>query len=288
MPHPIGRRTASSVEPQRTSAVSGPQKGRDVLWRGGAIHIHVGGGSNVTPDLHAHFAIQISISMQGPIWLRERRRAQKRQSGGWVLGSDQPHWMHGQGMGITIVLDPLSSLGRRIAARIGNLGPLALASPECSAIRGEFKSCMARGWSPNDVRATVERVIDLIAPGAATFRCLDPRVQSVVDDLNCDSSENVRLQSLAARVGLSESRLAHLFRRDVGIPMRQYRLCLRAQEAILLIAAGRSLTDSAHTAGFADAAHFCRTCRRMFGTAPSDLPPFSLQKPQIVIKPDTN
>ena len=64
--------------------------------------------------------------------------------------------------------------------------------------------------------------------------------------------------------------------------MRQYRLCLRAQEAIALIASGRSLTDSALMAGFADAAHFCRTCRRMFGTAPSDLPPFSLQKPEVV------
>ncbi len=285
MRYPIDRRTASPIEPQRTSTVSMRPEARDVMWRGGAIHIHIGGGSNVTPDLHAHFAIQISIGMQGPIWYRESRRAQKRKSGGWVLGSDQPHWMQAEGAGINIVLDPLSSMGRRIAVRLGHLGVLALSPTECSAILGEFDSCRARGWSSDDVRATVERVINLLTPQAATLGFLDPRLQRIVEDLNRDSSENIGLRSLAAGVGLSESHLAHLFRRDVGIPMRQYRLCLRAQEAILLVASGRSLTDSAHMAGFADAAHFCRICRRMFGTAPSDLPPFSLQRAEVVVPP---
>jgi AraC-like DNA-binding protein len=93
--------------------------------------------------------------------------------------------------------------------------------------------------------------------------------------LFAEVSESVSLETLATRVGLSESRLAHLFRRDVGLPMRQYRLSLRLMHAMTYISAGASLTEAAHRASFSDSAHFSRICRRMYGRTPSSLPRFS-------------
>ena len=107
---------------------------------------------------------------------------------------------------------------------------------------------------------------------------LDLRVQAVVNEPIAASSEQVSLQVLAARVGLSASRLAHLFRRDVGIPVRKYRLSLRIYEAIAQVASGESLTRSAHMAGFADSSYFCRIYRRMLGSYTSGLPGFALEK----------
>ncbi|MBC7301482.1 MAG: helix-turn-helix transcriptional regulator [Nocardia sp.] len=80
----------------------------------------------------------------------------------------------------------------------------------------------------------------------------------------------VRLGDLAQRVHLSESRLAHLFSTEVGLPFRAYVRWLRMQRAIRLVAAGRTLTEAAHGAGFADSAHLNRVCHSMFGAAPSD------------------
>jgi AraC family transcriptional regulator len=40
---------------------------------------------------------------------------------------------------------------------------------------------------------------------------------------------------------------------------------LRIERAVQLYAGGRSLTEAAHQAGFADSAHFSRTFRRTFG-----------------------
>lgn len=60
---------------------------------------------------------------------------------------------------------------------------------------------------------------------------------------------------LAAAVGLSPSRVTHLLRDQVGIPLRTYRRWVRfliAAEALR----GASLTDAAHRAGFADVAPF--------------------------------
>ena len=81
----------------------------------------------------------------------------------------------------------------------------------------------------------------------------------------------MRLVHLSTAVALSPSRLSHLFREQVGLPIRRFLLWLRLREALSAVARGESLTTAAHAAGFSDAAHFTRTFRRMLGIAPSEL-----------------
>lgn len=127
------------------------------------------------------------------------------------------------------------------------------------------------------VRAAVGQIVDLLAPATLPSDPIDRRVRSAIESLMLESDENISLADLAAKAGLSESRFAHLFRRDVGLPMRQYRLALRMEEAVTQISLGLSPTDAAHAAGFSDYAHFCRICRRMFGNVPSCLPDFETE-----------
>ncbi|MFF0528030.1 helix-turn-helix transcriptional regulator [Nocardia amikacinitolerans] len=79
----------------------------------------------------------------------------------------------------------------------------------------------------------------------------------------------VRLADFARAVHLSESRLAHVFSAELGLPFRPYLRWLRVQRAVELLAAGHTLTEVAHGAGFADSAHLTRVCRAMFGAPPS-------------------
>jgi AraC-like DNA-binding protein len=64
--------------------------------------------------------------------------------------------------------------------------------------------------------------------------------------------------------------LVALFARDVGTSIRSYRLWRRLLRALLAFAQGDA-TTAAHAAGFADLAHFSRTCRRMLGYTPTAL-----------------
>jgi len=64
------------------------------------------------------------------------------------------------------------------------------------------------------------------------------------------------------------SRYLHRLRAYTGLPFRPYVRWLRILLAIESVLAGSSLTEAAHAAGFADAAHFSRTFRRHFGAAP--------------------
>lgn len=253
---------------------------RSLIWRGGAAHLRSGGSAKTGPDLHSHFAIQLTVGLRDQVSLRSSRRAPERLGSGWLVGSDQPHWAYSCGPAVTIFLDPLSGGGQRLAALLNGAAALAIVASECGAVRHGLQSAWEHGWRVPEVREAAARMVDLLAPATAAVPpdAIDPRVRTVVDALVQDSSENVALAELAAGVGLSEGRLAHLFRRDVGIPMRQYRLSLRMEQAVARISQGSSLTEAAHMAGFADSAHFCRVCRRMYGTAPSNLPDFETEK----------
>jgi AraC-like DNA-binding protein len=98
---------------------------------------------------------------------------------------------------------------------------------------------------------------------------IDERLRQAVQLIKQDPLSNLSNQALAAQVGMSESQLQRLFRNVVGVPVRRYRLWHRLFVTAGLMASGKSLTDAALAAGFADSPHFSRTFRNMLGMTPS-------------------
>lgn len=80
----------------------------------------------------------------------------------------------------------------------------------------------------------------------------------------------IRLEEVAATVHLSSGRFRHLFVAQTGTSLRAWLLWARVARAVEYAFQGRSWTEAAHEAGFADAAHLTRTCRRMFGGGADD------------------
>jgi AraC-like DNA-binding protein len=112
-------------------------------------------------------------------------------------------------------------------------------------------------------------VLDGVARSVAGIvrvaRPVDRRVARVRELLLDPTTER---RALVAASGLSEAHLQALFVRDVGVPIRTYRLWQRTVRAVLALR-DRDATTAAHDVGFADHAHFTRTCRRMLGVPPS-------------------
>jgi AraC-like DNA-binding protein len=104
-------------------------------------------------------------------------------------------------------------------------------------------------------------------------RRIHPRVQRVLAYLQEQELDrhHTSLMWLALIAKLSPSRLMHVFTESLGIPLRPYLLRLRVQRAAGALAAGHSVTEAAHVAGFADGPHLTRTFRRILGATPRDL-----------------
>ncbi|GAA2681872.1 helix-turn-helix domain-containing protein [Nonomuraea recticatena] len=107
--------------------------------------------------------------------------------------------------------------------------------------------------------------------GAAPPRPGHPALTEAAQIIERMLPAQVRLGDVATGVHLSQSRLSHLFTGEFGLPFRPYVLWARLRAALAALSEGASLTEAAHTAGFADAAHLTRTVRRMMGDAPSAL-----------------
>lgn len=106
---------------------------------------------------------------------------------------------------------------------------------------------------------------------------VDARIRTVIELLLADTGESVPVERLAHQVDISASRLAHLFKEQVGIPIRMFRTWYRLKTAAQHLSEGLTLTDAALRAGFYDSAHFTNTFRDTFGLPPSAV--FGQQRP---------
>lgn len=101
--------------------------------------------------------------------------------------------------------------------------------------------------------------------------CGERRLGPVVRDLLDNPGQTDGAPRFAIRVGLSSSRLQHLFKQETGVPFRRFRLWARMRRALIAVMRGASLTSAAHDAGFASSAHLSTAFKEMFGMPPSAL-----------------
>jgi AraC-like DNA-binding protein len=98
---------------------------------------------------------------------------------------------------------------------------------------------------------------------------LDERVAICIQMISSpDNEEKLTLGQLSKASFLSESRLSHLFKEQLGISVHQCILWKKMLLAVLKSREGYSLTECAHYAGFSDSSHFNKVFYKMFGIKP--------------------
>jgi AraC-like DNA-binding protein len=93
-------------------------------------------------------------------------------------------------------------------------------------------------------------------------------VQLARDYLQAHPADPVTLGDLAEVSGLSMFRLARTFKAETGLAPHAYQVQLRVLRAKRLLAAGRSIAETAGECGFCDQAHLTRQFKRHVGVTP--------------------
>ncbi|WP_336773782.1 helix-turn-helix domain-containing protein [Paenibacillus sp. MMO-58] len=100
---------------------------------------------------------------------------------------------------------------------------------------------------------------------------LDYRVSQVMRILSAQMQEPLSINELAARVGLSASRLSHLFKSETGRSIVDTLNNMRLEQAVLLmLQAGRTAGEAAFDVGFQSYNHFAALFRRRYGCGPAE------------------
>lgn len=242
--------------------------GRIVLWQGASLWILDVPALPTSPkrtDFHAHHAIQVTLALDGQFQLYAADRSLPGPA--VVVAPDARHAFEPKGRIALLFVEPESPAGRALVDLLADDAAAALTSDRLGDLPARIAQAFAQP-SPDDAalrelgRSLVRRLAD-----GADAPPPDPRVKAVIAWAADRLDRPIRVAEAAVLVGLSADRMSHLFVEQTGLAFRTYLLWLRLVRAVEVFAAGASLTEAAHEAGFADSAHFSRTFRRMFGIA---------------------
>jgi AraC-like DNA-binding protein len=239
--------------------------GRVLLWNGASLWI----GHEAGPaQAHEHHAIQLSLALTGCV----RFRVPEGQWLDYSAALVRPHQRHqfdGNGQSVAqIFVEPETVQGRALLARWGDEPIARLADVEDAA--ETLLGAYARKASDEVLQELALKCVARLS-GSDVALFVDARITRAIEWMRGRMKEPVTLEQAAKVAHLSPSRFRHLFVSQTGISFRAYLLWARVSSAIGAAMGGRSWTEAAQAWGFADSAHLSRTCRRMFGIAPSML-----------------
>lgn len=135
----------------------------------------------------------------------------------------------------------------------------------------QIASTFHRTLNSEESQALIESIIDVVLQGSPPVKRLDPRIPWIMIKLEEDI--DYPFEKLAAELELSESRLSHLFSKELGISYRSYQAWSRAVLAWELVVMRRDLSVAhiAQMMGFSDTSHMSRTFQQGFGMTPTQL-----------------
>jgi AraC family transcriptional regulator len=248
--------------------------GKVFLWQEQALFV----GRASDTSLHASPAIKICVAIDGEIKLRTSENESWENFQAAIIAPGQVHAIDCRHSAIAmLVLVPEAEMAQPLAPVYTQKGVSAIRPSIVRGLLPLFEEFAQLDGFNVETEKLCRLLVDRIQADNQ-IRChkqetspLDPRVVSSIEHLRSENKNSASVKEIAANVALSESRFSHLFSEQLGVPVRRYLLWLRLREAMHLLAAGASLTKTAHEAGFADSAHLTRTFRGMLGIAPSSL-----------------
>jgi len=223
-------------------------------------------------QFHAHHAIQITACLSGELALMDPDVELRGPA--IAVAADAPHRFEARGLLVFLFVEPEHPVGRVLHQKLFADCPLArLDADALLRAVAPLATTFEAGLTSTDLMRVGHEAVEALAPsGPAPLA--DARIARVIEHASTHLNESLDSAAEAVGVHLSPSRLRHLFVEQTGLAYKTYLLWLRLVRALEVYVEGRSLTEAAHAAGFADSAHLSRTFKRTFGLPATTLERF--------------
>lgn len=229
-------------------------------------------GSNSRPvSVHKHPVIQFILATNGEFKTKSETTGEWLYKQGLLIKPNHSHECDATDIPIiSVEIEPDSKLGNWIISEVFEDEPvLEYPSDRLKTIDFALLQRFLQTQSWAEVYIYFKEFFKLADNSLISQR--DQRISSVTEFIHDNIHETLNTEQLMEVSLLSESRLLHLFKEQMGLPIRNYILWYRLKVAIEQAMQGLSLTQAAHLAGFSDQAHFSRSCISMIGLPPSNI-----------------
>ena len=214
-------------------------------------------------DRHRHWLMQLFLG--GSRELNIEVNDERIPCGAVMVNMNTMHRFEPNGEpNFTMLVDPVSELGQKFKRLLSERPFYVFPDHETNVLRRAFRNVLEKGGK-EDYLIFARNIQDFFA--GAALHPFDDRVRRVLMLLDecAHEDEAHQLSYFATKTGLSESRLAHLFKEETGIPLKSYIVLHKLRKAYDYIFDGENFTAAALRAGFGSLSHFAYTNKLMTG-----------------------
>ena len=225
--------------------------------------------NSIEADCHKHWLMQMFLSSQKELNIEVN--GQHISCGAILVNLDTPHIFNTEGEPhFTILIDPTTELGRVMGGMLMDQLFYVIPYEQTIVMQDIFKNVLVQK-SHDAILSFAKSITSQF--DYSNMRNFDDRVTKVLNLLNdcVHEDEFHQMKYFSKKTGLSESRLAHLFKEETGIPLKSYIVLHKLHRAYEVIFNGENITTAALNAGFASPSHLAYTSKMMTGMSATNI-----------------
>ncbi len=221
-------------------------------------------GKSMDTVVHEHHLFQIVIAFEKEFKLYIENKLINAQA--LLIDKDVPHKFESKdGLHMILLIDPDKDVAKKMKRNMNNTSYQKLDFSLFNKIVDNILGFYPKDFEVQKIKEIINEILRIILNANIVNITKDLRIRQLLNYIKTLENKNVSVKELAKKVSLSESRLIHLFTKEIGIPLRKYLLWSKLIDAINYIVRGMDFTEACYAAGFSDSAHLSRTFKKMFG-----------------------
>jgi AraC-like DNA-binding protein len=224
-------------------------------------------GKLTANEFHKHYALQISVSINHNMSMTVKDEVEM-SGNAFYVSSKVEHRLLSSETQLTILIDPLSSLGYKLYSSFRDVKASVLSS---NLKESFIEHLLNFQTNQIDFKAFCLKVShDLEAYRSRQEignHPTDYRIMKALELMEANVVKVFSLEEIAEVSNLSPSRFLHLFKEVTRVNFRRYQLWNKIIKSLPYLKT-HSISDTAHSFGFTDSSHYAKTFKETFGVNP--------------------
>ncbi len=218
-------------------------------------------GNQINSAEHSHCVLQVFLSLDEPLQITVNNLTVTGKC--IVVNKNVKHTFSCNGdIRLSTLIEPTSSFAYGLLSKMN--GDYFICDNENIKLLQQKAANLINTVNQNEYISFVNDFAEYLGVERQT-KVLDERINQFLGILqNCDPYDHT-IDGFAKSVSLSSSRLSHLFREQIGVPLKSYILFHQLEKAFTALLNGKNITDAAMLAGFDSPSHFAATVKKWMG-----------------------
>lgn len=218
--------------------------------------------NHLDADTHSHWMLQIFIAIEEEIEIIINEKLVTCNC--IVIDKNIPHSFSAKNkVYYSALIEPTSIYAQELSSRMNDRGYWICDNDGIEELRQQAISLVSQSNSKQYLKF-MAMINDYLNIPTITNK-YDDRIIELLHLLDTCTCDIHTISNFAKKVALSPSRLSHLFKEQIGIPLKSYILLHQIEQAFKELLVGKNVTEAALAAGFDTPSHFAATVKKMMG-----------------------